>query len=179
VISPSLGRYLHTRQHKRRITADYIHALSGIRTHDSSVREREDSSCLRSRGHRDRREIYVDLYHHKIYHNCNGRALAQAVSRRLPTAAARVRSCGISGGQSGTGADLLRVLRFPLPIRIPPTAPHSSAFIIWGWYNRSIRGRSTITVCFSRVKSGHVFLPVAQPPSEQNRSGTHSSCTCS
>jgi hypothetical protein len=50
--------------------------------------------------------------------------LAQAVSRRLPTAAARVRaqvrSCGICGGQSGTGADFLRVLRIPLPILIPP-----------------------------------------------------------
>jgi hypothetical protein len=61
---------------------------------------------------------------------CKGRATAQAVSRRLPTAAdrvrAQVRSCGICGGQSGTGAGLLRVLGFPLPILIPPTAPHSS-----------------------------------------------------
>jgi hypothetical protein len=32
-------------------------------------------------------------------------------------------SCGICGGQSGTGAGFLRVLRFPLPILIPPTAP--------------------------------------------------------
>jgi hypothetical protein len=49
-------------------------------------------------------------------------AVAQAVSRRLPTAAARVRSCGICGGQSGTVVGLLRVLRFPLP-SIPPSAP--------------------------------------------------------
>jgi hypothetical protein len=47
-----------------------------------------------------------------------GRAIVQVVSRRLPTTAARVRAhvklCGIYGGQSGTGADFLRVLRFPV-----------------------------------------------------------------
>jgi hypothetical protein len=32
-----------------------IHALSGIRTHDPSVPASEDSSCLRPRGHRNRR----------------------------------------------------------------------------------------------------------------------------
>jgi hypothetical protein len=56
-----------------------------------------------------------------------GRVIAQAVSRWLPTAAARVlervRSCGIYGGQSGTGAGFLRVLMFPLPIYIPTVAP--------------------------------------------------------
>jgi hypothetical protein len=70
-----------------------------------------------------------------------GRAIAQAVSRRLPTAAARVpapvKSCGICGGQSGTGAGFLRVLRFPLAILIAPTAPHSSSSIIRGWYNKA------------------------------------------
>jgi hypothetical protein len=56
----------------------------------------------------------------------NGRAIAQAVSRRLPTAVDRVpsqvRSCGICGGQSGIGENFLLALRFPLPILIPPTA---------------------------------------------------------
>jgi hypothetical protein len=62
-----------------------------------------------------------------------GRAIAQAVSRWLPTAAARVRdqdrSCGMCGGLSGTGAGFLRVLRFPLSVLIPPTAPRSSSVI--------------------------------------------------
>jgi hypothetical protein len=69
-----------------------------------------------------------------------GRAIAQAVSRWLPTAAARVRSwlwsSGICGGQSDAGAGFLRVLRFPLPIFTPPIAPQSPSPIIWGWYNR-------------------------------------------
>jgi hypothetical protein len=58
-----------------------------------------------------------------------GRAIAQAVSRWLPTAAARVRarfwSSGICGGQSGAGAGFLRILRFLLPIFIPPNSPSS------------------------------------------------------
>jgi hypothetical protein len=54
-----------------------------------------------------------------------GRAIAQAGSRWVPTAAARVGSSGICGGQSDAGAGFLRVLRFPLPIFIPPIAPQS------------------------------------------------------
>jgi hypothetical protein len=53
------------------------------------------------------------------------RAVAQAVSRRLPTSAAwfqaQVVSCWVSGGQSGAGAGFLLVLPFSVPI-IPPTA---------------------------------------------------------
>jgi hypothetical protein len=52
---------------------------------------------------------------------------SSAVRRWLPTAAARVRvraACRVCGGQSGTGAGFLRVLRFHLPI-IPPISPLS------------------------------------------------------
>jgi hypothetical protein len=58
-----------------------------------------------------------------------GRAVAQAVSLWLPTAAARVRvqaACGVCGGQSGTGAG--------------SPANHSTNFsiiiITRGWHNR-------------------------------------------
>jgi hypothetical protein len=40
-------------------------------------------------------------------------------------------------------AGFLQVLRFPLSILIPPIAPQSSSFVIWGWYNRPNSGRST------------------------------------
>jgi hypothetical protein len=60
-----------------------------------------------------------------------GRDIAQAVSRRLPTAEARVRSrislCGICSGQSGIGAGFLRMLGFPRPVL---HAPLSYIFII-------------------------------------------------
>jgi hypothetical protein len=46
-----------------------------------------------------------------------GRDIAQVVSRRLPTAAGRVRahvrSCGICGGQSGSGVGFLEYFLFP------------------------------------------------------------------
>jgi hypothetical protein len=66
------------------------------------------------------------------------RAIAQADRVR-----AQVSSCGICDAQSGTAAGFLRVLRFPVPILIPPTAPHPSSSIIRGWYNTPISGRST------------------------------------
>jgi hypothetical protein len=78
----------------------------------------------------------MDLYLH---------VTAQAVSRRLPTAAAhvrsQVRSSGNYGEQSGTGAGFLRIIRFLLPIHIPPTGPHSSSSILRAWYKRPNSGR--------------------------------------
>jgi hypothetical protein len=67
-----------------------------------------------------------------------GRALAQPVSRRLPTTAARartwVRPCGVCGGQSGSGAGLLRIL--------VSSATHSTdcsvPIIIQAWYSRPV-----------------------------------------
>jgi hypothetical protein len=90
--------------------------------------------------------IHTPLGNSDILRHNFGRVIAQAVSRRLPTVVARVRaqvrSCGIYGGQGSTGAGFLRVLRLPLPILIPPTAPHSSS-IIRCWYNRPVSGRRT------------------------------------
>jgi hypothetical protein len=61
----------------------------------------------------------------------HGRAIAQAVSRWLPTAAARFRarvwSSGICGGKIGAGSGFLRVLRFPLSMFIPPNSPSSQS----------------------------------------------------
>jgi hypothetical protein len=98
-----------------------------------------------------------------------GRAIAQAVSRWLPTAAARVRSqvrsCGISCGRSGTGAGFLRVLPFPLPTFIPPNAPQSSSSIIRGWYNRP-------TV--ADVPSGLSLTPPRESKKKQSHPGDDS-----
>jgi hypothetical protein len=60
-----------------------------------------------------------------------GRAIAQAVSRRLPTAAARVQTrvgmWDFVMDKSGARAGFLRELRFPLPIFIPLCSPQSSS----------------------------------------------------
>jgi hypothetical protein len=59
-----------------------------------------------------------------------GRAIAEAVSRWLPTAAVRVRarvwSSGICSEQGGVGAGFLRILRFPLPKPFTPPTSQSS-----------------------------------------------------
>jgi hypothetical protein len=67
----------------------------------------------------------------KYEYNWEARAIAQVVSRWLPTAAARIRarvwSSGICGGQSDAGAGFVRVLQFPLPIFILPNSPSSQS----------------------------------------------------
>jgi hypothetical protein len=81
----------------------------------------------------------------------NGCAVAQSVSRWLPTAAARVRdraACGVCGGQSGIRAGFLRVLRFPLPIIIPPNSPSSYS-----------PGAATVGLLVTAVPSGPNWTP--------------------
>jgi hypothetical protein len=55
-----------------------------------------------------------------------GCAIAQAVCPKLPTAATQIGS-QVKCGQNGTGRCFLRVLQFPLPVLIPPTASHSQS----------------------------------------------------
>jgi hypothetical protein len=90
-----------------------------------------------------------------------GRAVAQPVSRWLPTAAARVRvraACGICGGQSGTEAGFLRVLRFPLPI-IPSISASSES-----------PGADKIGLLVAAVPSGPNWTPPPNIPIKKNLS---------
>jgi hypothetical protein len=48
------------------------------------------------------------------------------------------KSCGIYGGQIGIEVGFFRVLRFPLPIFIPPIAPQSPSSITRCWYHRPV-----------------------------------------
>jgi hypothetical protein len=84
VISPPQGRYLYTAQHKHRINANTpnIHALSGIRTHNSGVRASEDSSCLRPSGYCDRpwpRTVHISEYY-PLGYNSVGRVIRRRSS---------------------------------------------------------------------------------------------------
>jgi hypothetical protein len=68
------------------------------------------------------------------------------------TRISRVWSCGICGGQSGAGAGILRVLRFPLSIFIPPLAPQSLSSIIWGWYSRVVVAAVPSGLCLTPLR---------------------------
>jgi hypothetical protein len=91
-----------------------------------------------------------------------GRAIAQAVSRRLPTAAARVRaqvrSCGICGGQSSTRVGFLQVFRFPCQAsfhRLLHTHHHLSS------------GASKIGQLVGDVPSGLSLTPLHPTPHQE------------
>jgi hypothetical protein len=56
-LARSLPKHRTTQTQNKRIYTPIIHALSEIRTHDPSVRASGESSCLRIRGHCDRRNI--------------------------------------------------------------------------------------------------------------------------
>jgi hypothetical protein len=58
------------------------------------------------------------------------------------------RACGVCGELSGTGAGFLRVLRFPLPIMIPPISPSLQS-----------PGVGTICLLVAAVPSGPNWTP--------------------
>jgi hypothetical protein len=77
----------------------------------------------------------------KYYPYIRGRAIAQAVSRWLPTAAVRGSKPNLVMWDLWWDKVALgqRVLRFPLQSSFaPPITPQSPSCIIWGMYNRSM-----------------------------------------
>jgi hypothetical protein len=83
------------------------------------------------------------------------RAKAQAVSRRSPTAAARI----LDRGESDVGSVVARgsqgrfspIMLVSLPISFPPISSQSSS-IIQAWYDRPTNGLSTSGVCSNPAK---------------------------
>jgi hypothetical protein len=53
-VARTLPKHRITQTYNKRMHTPDTHVLSGIRTHDSSVRASEDSSCFRPRGYCDR-----------------------------------------------------------------------------------------------------------------------------
>jgi hypothetical protein len=127
----------------------------------------------------------------------DGRAIAQAVSRRLSTAAARVRaqvrSYGICGEQSGTGAYFLGVLRFPPSVLIPQNVPFSSSGAKKHWDPQQAKGlisgpsakrtKDLLKLNRDHLK-GHLFKmgltdnPTCEMCLEEDESATHILCDC-
>jgi hypothetical protein len=102
--------------------------ISVIRQHSitSSVFKLGASSLMSVHGCLQNKEIMLRLSKCFIKYSYHDQVIAHVVSRRLPTAAARVRSQArpfrICDRQIGTGVGFLWVLRFPLPILIAPNA---------------------------------------------------------
>jgi hypothetical protein len=60
----------------------------------------------------------------KLINGVSYKEICRAFPPRRPGFASG-QACGVCGGQCGTGAGFLRVLRFPLSIIIPPISPSS------------------------------------------------------
>jgi hypothetical protein len=100
--------------------------------------------------------------------------MPQAVSRRLPTAVAwvrsQVKSCRICGGHRDTGASFLRILGFPLSIPIPPTAQCSLIILLLTQYsihtdsvlNKSKLSFLSLSLSLSEVRLGTIYLQVVR-----------------
>jgi hypothetical protein len=58
IVARPLPKRRSTQTQSKRIHTPNIHALCGIRTHDSSFQGSEYSTCLRSLGYRDRQSKY-------------------------------------------------------------------------------------------------------------------------
>jgi hypothetical protein len=90
-------------------------------------------------------------------------AIAQAVSRWLPTAVAQVQTwvwlSGICSEQSDTGVGFLQVLRFPMTILIPSTALRLSTIVRAG----------TISQLVADVPSGLSLTPPQETKKEEKR----------
>jgi hypothetical protein len=71
------------------------------------------------------------------------RRLATDFPPRWPRFDPRSGHVGFIVDKVSLGQVFLLVLRFPLPILIPLTAPDLSSSITWGWYNRPNSGWST------------------------------------
>jgi hypothetical protein len=80
------------------------------------------------------RSVYVFHLGNYSTYSDEGRAIAQAVSRWLPTAAARVK-WDLWWIEWRWGRFLPSTSVSPA-IFIPSIAPQSPSHIIWGWYNR-------------------------------------------
>jgi hypothetical protein len=159
--------YLRRRLEREHLTVRWVPGIyDNLAFNSTPYTKWSLSTAERITNHTDREVSTTPEKALKIFIDLPGRAIPQAVSHWLPTAAARVRardrSCGICGGQSGTGEGFVRVLRFPLPIFIPHIASQSPSSIIWGWHKRPILAAVpsyTLTHCI-REESHAKYRPL-------------------
>jgi hypothetical protein len=97
-----------------------IHASSGIRTYDPSVRAGEDVSYLRPRGHCDRRFVCIDLC---IYRNIETAIVHSSILLLYKGKKVNLSLCLIKHIMTCGGMEVSRQLRAPaalFPDKSPP-----------------------------------------------------------